>query len=133
MLDGKLSDQDKVVLEEIREIIEKRKSTYGKCRVLSALVKADIAWRNVMTWFQFLYSGETSSSNLSLNYQSFLVKESCISIQQFFDVLDHLVNEGKLSISGYPEVEVQGNLQRDISISRFHSSNDPFLRGWLAY
>lgn len=128
MLDGKISANDQLLLAEVKSLIEKRKDSYGKVRVSSVIKKETNGWRNVFTTFEIQPRDADGQAEHRYDYEYFKIRVSSMELADFVATLNKLVNEAKLEIPDWESLNVEGTLQKDISLySHYRGSNDPLF------
>ncbi len=130
MLAGKVPDTDRIHLENMQAIFDRRKASYDKLLIQTALVKEADKWNNVFTKLIPL-AKECQVEEKALNYEGFLVASIIADPNEFCSVLDQLVNRGTLQIRGCPEVQFEGSCY-DKKGNYVPSYDDVFGLGWSA-
>lgn len=116
--------------QEILEIINARKETYGRVLVQSGMLKRNGKWRNVVTKVVPLHSKESPDSLRKWNYGNFAIVESLISLEELVRLIKSLSEDSGTSISldGY-EVEIPcGNFSDGYE---YDSGNEYLNVGWF--
>src|SRR2546427_7345135 len=129
MQDGKVSERDKELLIEINSLFQRRKSTYGRVRVVSAIKNENKTWKNVFTRFEILAKDDASKHDSAYDYGDFQIREGATTLEDFINTLNELVYNGQFRIPGFSATQIEGSLQKD-SIQSWHyrSSNDQVFR-----
>lgn len=96
----------------IREVVAKRRATYGRVRVTSALAKLAGEWKLVLARYGVLSVDDSVSPERSFDYEDFRLRENTITIEQFLSMLDVIEETGVLRVGGPEEVKVNGRIQK---------------------
>lgn len=129
MLDGKVTEMDQMHLENIQVIFERRKASYDKLLIQTAIVKEADKWKNVFT--KLIPLAKEYQVEKTLNYEGFLVASIIAEPNEFCSVLEQLVTHGKLRIRGCPEVQFEGSCY-DKKGNYVPSYDEEFGLGWSA-
>jgi hypothetical protein len=116
--------------QEIIEIIEARKETYGPVLVQSGISKRNGKWHNVVTKVVPLHSKERPNSLRKLDYGNFAIIESLISLEKLTYLIKSLSADSgtSFSLDGYEVESPPGNLSNGYE----YDSGDEYLNvGWF--
>ncbi len=112
--------------DEMLQLIERRKTTYGKAKMTSALVKVGGSWENYLTRFVVLSSEDAKQYQRTMNYGDLLLKETVVDIPKVESMLQLLSHGNQLTLPGLDARPIDGDLQRyPASPSYYQPSNDP--------
>jgi len=130
VLNGKVPDGDRTVMNEILSIFKRREASYDKLLIQTALVKEDDNWKNVFTKLVPL-SKEYAVEDKVLDYGGFRVASIKADASDLCTIIEQLVREGRLQIKGCPEVLFDGNFAERKG-TYIPSYDDVFELGWPA-
>lgn len=130
MIDGKVSQEDIKIKNELLSLLEKRKQMYGAALVETALLRDDKgSWKNGMT--KITLKEKDSGISESLNYSDVILSKISITIQELIKLIDELVDKGIFSVKNCPEAGAEGNFSsRYESYESYLPSNHEFNIKW---
>jgi hypothetical protein len=132
VLSGKVPEIDQIHLEDMQAIFSRRKSSYHKLLIQTALVKERETqkWKNIFTKITPL-AKENLVEEKTLDYEGFLVASIIMEANEFYSIVDHLITHGKLRFRGCPEVQFEGTCSGKRG-NYIQSSYELFGIGWPA-
>lgn len=117
------------IKQQILEIIDTRKETYGRVLVQSGILKRDGKWHNVITKVVPLHTRESPNPSKKWDYGSFAIIESLVSLEELTNLIKSLSEDSNTSFSldGYQIENPRGNLED----ANEYDSGDGYLNvGW---
>jgi len=117
------------IKQQILEIIDTRKETYGRVLVQSGILKRDGKWHNVITKVVPLHSKESPNPLKKWDYGSFAIIESLISLEELTNLIKSLSEDSNTSFSldGYQIENPHGNLE---DANEYDSGGEYLNVGW---
>ena len=130
MNDDTLDSVQIKIVDEIKNLINKRKDIYKSASVITILSKDKDSWRNVFT--KITLSDKDTVFSKKVEYSNFVVNKISININDFFIMLNDLVNDKKLKIMNCPEVQITGTFEEDNYWHNLPSNEEFFKNKWPA-
>lgn len=130
---GKVSDSDAKTLGEICRLVDARAEWYGSALLQAVLIhKDDGKWANFFTKVSMVHRGEQTIAKQCLDYGSLAICEVPLEVEEGISLLRNLVEQGKLVISEFAEIPLEGTFVYLFEKNYLHSRHEQLSIEWPA-
>ena len=130
---GKVSDSDAKTLGEICKLVDVHGEWYGSALLQAALVhKDDGEWANFFTKVSMVHRSEQTVAKQCLDYGTLAICKVPLKVEEAVTLLRNLVEQGKLVISEFVEIPVEGTFVYLFEKDYLHSRYEQLSIEWPA-
>lgn len=130
---GKVSNSDAKTLEEACKLVHARAEWYGSALLQAVLVHKDNGkWANFFTKVSMVHRGEQTIAKRCLDYGSLAICEVPLEVEEGTTLLRNMVEQGKLVISEFAEIPLEGTFVYLFEKNYLHSRHEQLSIEWPA-
>lgn len=129
MINNTVFPYDARLLEEMKTILDGRRKFYGDVLVKSFVGNSENGWKNILTTFTVLQHNSIPTLAKEINYDNVKYNETQITIDSLIDIIDKLVNYGRLSVQNM-NIQLEGQFSSNNYLSHLQSKNKMFNLDW---
>ncbi len=113
-------------------ILEERRKTYGSAVLRAILLRDGAEWKNSMTTVVVMHRDEARVEDETYRYPNCILLKRSLSIDEFSEMLERIVTDGKLKIKNLADVTVEGYFSQLQPFDYTPSDDEIFRSGWPA-
>lgn len=108
------------------KLLEERLSQYSKCEMTFSLTKVNNEYRIYNGAIIFFHAKDVTKDKARLIYNDLVLDRQFVSAEEGNKVVNRLVNEGKLTLADFGEINLEANGINDVSGRNYTPAYQPF-------